>query len=344
MKNLTFYPVGRYRYIGRKRMKTIFKIVMASTIVVILLIVGAQGVLADTSTSTTNVSATHAAVSEVRGVITAIDKTTTPPAVTITPKEGSAVVVKVTATTIITKTGVGKITIDDLAVNDQVTAIYNKDTNIAGRINIVQPPEKRRAFEGTLKSIAAPVIVVTTNKGDETFQVGSKTQYQVPGVKDATLDNFKVGDKVSVLTVEASTTAGAAVQTAQRLTLIPAKPIKAIHAGTVTAYTANASITIQDMKGDSVTFLIDNSTKINLRKGTSAIAVGDQVVITGERAPSENQFTAKIILDTGAKVVKNTMTAKSTPNVKGSVKTEKGKPFGQVRSNVNNNVQNGKNQ
>ena len=76
-------------------MKTIFKIVMASTIVVILLIVGAQGVLADTSTSTTNTSATHAAVSEVRGVITAIDKTTTPPAVTITPKEGSAVVVKV---------------------------------------------------------------------------------------------------------------------------------------------------------------------------------------------------------------------------------------------------------
>ena len=185
--------------------------------------------------------------------------------------------------------------------------------------------------------------MVTTNKGDETFQVGSKTQYQVPGVKDATLDNFKVGDKVSVLTVEASTTASTAVQTAQRLTLIPAEQIKAIHAGTVTAYTASASITIQDMKGDSVTFLIDNSTKINLRNGTSAIAVGDKVIITGQREPSETVHREDNI-DTGAKVVKNTMTAKPTPNFKGSVKTEKGKPFGQVRSNVNNNVQNGKNQ
>jgi hypothetical protein len=325
-------------------MKTIFKIAAALTIVVTLLVVGAQGVLADTGTSTTNASATHAAVSEVKGVITAIDKTVSPPSVTITPKDGSAVVLKVAATTIITKTRVGKITIDDLAANDQVTATYNKATNVAGRINIIQPPEKRRAFEGTIKSIVAPVIVVTTNKGDETFQVSSKTQYQVPGVKDATLDNFKVGDKVSVLTIEANTTASAAVQTAQRLTLIPTKPIKTIHAGTVTAYTANASITIQDLKGASVTFLIDNSTKINLRKGTSAIALGDKVIVTDQREPSESQFTAKIILDTCAKEVKNTLTSKAPQDFKTSIKTEKGKPFGQVKSNANNSVQNSKNQ
>ena len=328
-------------------MKKIMRIAVALALVVILLVVGAQTALADTNTSATNASVTHAAVSEVKGIITAIDKTATPPTVTITPKDGSAVVLKVDTTTVITKSGTGKITINDLIVNDPVTATYNKDTNVAGRIMVMQPPEKHRAFEGTIKSIATPLIVVTEKKGDETFQVNTDTQYKVPGVKDATLDNFKVGDKVSVLMVEANTTTSTAVQIAQRLTLIPARPIRVIHTGTVTAYSSNTSITIQDKKGTSTTFIINSDTKIHLKKGLTGIAVGDQVIVTGQMEPSETQFTAKMIMDRGIEKVKNALTVKNTPDAKGSAKTEKGNPAGQAKNNVKNsiknNVQNSKN-
>lgn len=304
---------------------------MGTTLAMILLVVGAQAVLADTDTSATNSS-----LSEVRGVITTIDKTATPITVTITPKEGSTVIVKVDTTTVITKTGTGSITLNDLAVNDQASTTYNKDTNIAVKINIIQPI-KRHAFEGTIKNIASPVIVVTTKKGDETFQVNTNTQYKVPGVKDATLGNFKAGDKVGVLTVEPSATTGNAMQTAQRLTLIPARPIKTVHTGTVTAYTANISITIQDKKGDSVTFLINSTTKINLRKGLAAIAIGDRIVVTGEREPSNTQFTAKRIIDAGVTV---TPAAKTTNNSQNSNKTEKNNPNVQAKNNLTGSVKN----
>jgi hypothetical protein len=166
-------------------------------------------------------------------------------------------------------------------------------------------------------------------------------------VKDATLDNFKVGDKVSVLMVEANTTASTAVQIAQRLTLIPARLIRVIHTGTVTAYSSNTSITIQDKKGTSITFTINSDTKIHLKKGVTAVAVDDQVIVTGQREPSETQFTAKMIMDRGIEKVKNALTVKNTPDAKGSAKTEKGNPAGQAKNNVKNsiknNVQNSKN-
>ncbi len=278
-------------------MKKIIRVALALTLAVVLLVVSTETALADTNGS------------EVKGVITAIDKTATPPTVTITPKEGSAVVLKVDTSTLITKTGLGNITINDLAINDQATANYDKDTNVASKITIIQPLGKRHSFEGTIKGKADTNLVVTTKKGDETFKVSSETQYKVPGVKNATLENFKVGNKVSVSTVEV-TTGGTVVQMAQRMTYIPGKPIKVSHKGTITAYAANTSITIQDKKGASTTFIINSNTKIILKKGTTGVTVGDQATVTAQRDPSESQFTAKRIIAFGAK---------------GAQKTEKGK-------------------
>ena len=274
-------------------MKKMIRVALASTLAVVLLVVGAETTLADTNPSG----------KEVKGVITAIDKTATLPTVTITPKEGSAVVLKVDTSTLITKTGLGNITINDLAINDQATASYNKDTNVASKITVIQPLGKRHSFEGTIKSKAGTNLVVTTKKGDETFKVGSETQYKVPGVKNATLDNFNVGNKVSVSTVEV-TTGSTVVQMAQRMAYIPGKPIRVSRTGTITAYTANTSITIQDKKGASTTFVINGNTKISLKKGTTGITVGDQVTVTARRYPSESQFTAKTIIAFGAKDAK----------------------------------------
>src|SRR3970040_2961564 len=66
---------------------------------------------------------------QVKGVITAIivpAVTSTPSTVTIQPKEGSAVTVKVVASTVITKAGLGKVALDALAVDDRAEATYDK--------------------------------------------------------------------------------------------------------------------------------------------------------------------------------------------------------------------------
>ena len=273
-------------------MKKTLKIALALTLVVVMLVVGTETTLADSNKS----------VGEVNGFIAAIDKTATPPTVTITPtaKKGNAVVLKVDTSTVITKNGLGTITINDLVINDKVTANYNKDTNVASKIAVIQPLGKRHSFEGTITSKVDTTLVVTTKKGDEKFNVSSETQYKVPGVKTATPDNFKVGNKVSVSTVEV-TVGSTVVQMAQRMTLIPDKPVKVSRKGTVTAYTPGSSITIQDKKGASSTFVINPDTKISLKKGTTGVTIGDQATISASRYPTESQFTAKKISDSGAK-------------------------------------------
>ena len=271
-------------------MSKILKVGLALTIVIAMLIIGTG----------TAFAATTASGSEIKGAITAIDKVATPPTVTVTLKEGKTVVLKIDTSTVITKTGLGTITVNDLAVNDKVTATYNKDTNVATQITVVQPLGKRHSFEGTIKSITSTNIVVTTKKGDETFKVGSETVYKVPGVKDATLAKFKVGDKVSVSTADV-TTGGTTVQMAQRMSLIPAKPVKVTRTGTVTAYTANSSITILDKKGNSSTFFINADTKINFKKGATTVKIGDRVTISASRPPADSQYLAKSIRDFGTK-------------------------------------------
>ena len=278
-------------------MKKILTIGLSLALVLALMVIGTGSALAASNQSGNNVE----------GVITAIDKTVTPPTVTVTPEEGSAVILKIDAATVITKTGVGTITINDLAINDKVTATYDPSTNIAGKITVLQPEGKRHSFEGAIKSINGNTLIVTTKKGDETFDVNLDTQYKVPGVSNAALSNFSAGNKVNVSTTEV-TTNGTTVQIAQRMNLIPAKPEKTIRTGTVTAYTAGASITIQDKKGNSSTFAITADTKISYKKGATAIATGDRVTISASRNPSDSQFTAKSIRDFG---VKQTKTAKN---------------------------------
>ena len=284
-------------------MKNLWKIALATTIAVVLLIVSAGVVSAQANTGT-----------QIKGTITAIDQTATPPTVTVKPEEGNAVVLKVDSATVITETGVGTITVSNLAVNDKVTAMYDPATLVANSVTVNIQLGERQSFEGIIKSIASPIIVVTTKKGDETFQVGSATVYKVPGVTNATLSNFAVGNKVSVSTA-AVTVNNVSQQMAQRMTLIPARPVKTSRIGTVTAYTSGSSITIQDKKGNNYTFIITGDTKLNLNKGVSGITIGDRVKINAQRDPSVTQFTAKTIRDFGIPKAKNNHgTQKSNEN------------------------------
>ena len=284
-------------------MKIIIRVALALALALVLLVVSTQ----------TAQAATNTPVSEVKGVIVDIDKTATPPTITTTitikPQFGTALALKVDNTTLITNTVLGSISFNDLEINDQAIADYNADTNVASKITVIQPIGKRYSFKGTIKSKSGNNLVVTSNKVNETFKANSVTQYQVPSVKNATLNNFSVGDEVNVSTAEI-TTAGKTIQIAQRMTYIPAKSIKFVVDGNITAYKANTSITITDTKGASTIFIINSSTKIRLSKGITKISVSDRAKVTAQFNASKNQFTATIIAVSGAKVVKSTQTTK----------------------------------
>ncbi len=239
----------------------------------------------------------------VKGIIAAIDKAAAPPTVTVHPQEGPDVKVNILSTTVITKAGLGKTTLDELAVNDRIVAAYEKVSLNATKLSVTAPLAKHHAFDGTLKSKTATSIVLTTKKqGDVTVNVNSETKYKVPGVKDATLDNIKVGDRITVLAVEAK-----AGNLALHINLIPGKPVRMNRVGVVdkcdpaTCASPLTSITLKDKKGNTSTFVVNADTKIMLKRGATALAVGAQAAVVARRDPGTGQFTARQILVLGSK-------------------------------------------
>ncbi|MFH1140618.1 MAG: DUF5666 domain-containing protein [Chloroflexota bacterium] len=247
---------------------------------------------------------------EVKGVIAAINEatTSTPPTVNIQPKEGPAVTVKVVASTLITKAGLGKATLGDLAVDDRAEATYNKDTLEASKISVSHPVAKHRGYEGTIKSLTATSFVLTPKKGgDVTINVNAQTRYKVPGLKDASLGNFKKGDRVSVLAVELNSGL-----MALNVNLIPGKPVHVQRVGTIVTYTAATdtpitlgSITIKDKKEATSTFVVTTDTKIKFKQGATAVTPGYRATVVARRDPATDQYTARDILVFGPKANKD---------------------------------------
>jgi hypothetical protein len=271
-------------------MRHLLRVILPLAIVAALISVGVGTVMAQTPSPQL----------EVKGIISAINETATPPTVSITPKEGSPVVLKVDSSTIITKAGIGKATLDDLAVNDRAVATYNKDTMIASKISVSQPLEKYHSFVGIIESKADSSFVVTTKKGDVNITVNSETKYKVPGVENATLDYFNAGDKVAILAVEVTT--GSVVENlALHVNLIPGKPIYIQRVGIIESYEAGANITLQDKKGEISTFIVTGDTKIIFKKGATEVKVGERATVIARRDPATDQFTATAIVVFGSK-------------------------------------------
>ncbi|MEK7777802.1 MAG: DUF5666 domain-containing protein [Chloroflexota bacterium] len=246
---------------------------------------------------------------DVKGIISAIQPaaTSTPATVTIQPVGGPAVTVKVVATTVITKSGLGKTTVDELEVGDVAVATYNKDTLEASKISVSRPVAKHRGLEGTIKSIASPALtstsfVLTPKKGgDVTINVNAQTKYKVPGLKDASLSNFKAGDKVSVLVVELNSGF-----MALNVHLIPGKPVHVQRVGTIESYlaassTTAGSITIKDKKEATSTFVVTTDTKIKFKHGATAVTPGYRATVVARRDTATDQYTAREILVFGPK-------------------------------------------
>ena len=285
-------------------MKRIVKIALFLTAMAAIAIATIGAVLADgTGTSP---GPNHA---EVKGIISAITEatTSTPATVTIQPVGGPAVTVKVVAITVITKAGLGNTTVDELEVGDVAVAIYNKDTLEASKISVSRPVAKHHGYEGTIESIADPgatstSFVLTPKKGGgTTINVNAETKYKVPGLKDATLANFKVGDRVAVLVVEMN-----GGWTALHVNLIPGKPVHVQRVGIIATYTAASTstpgnITLKSKKGDLSTFVVTTDTKIKFKRGATAVTLGSKATVVARRDPATDKYTATEILVFGPK-------------------------------------------
>jgi ribosomal protein L21E len=273
-------------------MRHVLRIVLPLAIVAVLIVVGVGTVMAQMPSPK---------LVGVKGIISAVNDTATP-TVSITPKEGSPVVLNVTSSTIITKAGIGKATVDDLATGDRAVAIYDKDTMIARKISVSQPLKRHHAFVGNITSMSDNSFVVTTRNGTATITVNSQTKYEVPGLNNATLEDFNVGDRVAVLAVEI-TTDSIVENLALHVNLIPGKPLYIHRVGTIESYQAGANITLKDRKGESSTFIVTGDTKIIFKKGATDTEprVGDRATVIARRDPATDQFTARAIIVFGSK-------------------------------------------
>ncbi|HXZ94374.1 MAG TPA: hypothetical protein VEG28_00475 [Dehalococcoidia bacterium] len=271
-------------------MRHVLRIALVLAIVAGLTVVGTGAIMAQTPSPQLMV----------KGIISAIDETVTPPTLTITPREGANVTLKVDSNTIITMAGVCNATIDDLATNDRAVATYDNNTMIASYILASPPLEAYRSFVGIIQSKSDDSFNVTTKKGDVTITVNCATKYQVPGVSNATFDNFNVLDKVAVLAIEV--TGGSGVENlALYVRLIPAEPIYVLRVGTVESYAAGSNITIQNRNGGISTFIVTGDTRIIFLLGATDVTVGEQVIVIAQRDPATDQFTAKIIIVLGSR-------------------------------------------
>ena len=276
-------------------MKHIMKVGLILFVLTALTIIGVGATVALADPSSTQ---------EVEGVLTLINTSVTPPAVTIAPEDGgSAVVLQVPASTVITKTGIGQASLSDLAVNDRIKAVYTVDgaNKVAVNLTVSEPLAKNYAFVGTLANITVNspnIIKIDTKKQlGVPVVVNTETKLHVPGLKTATLANFKVGDRVAVLAAEITP----GTYTALHVNLIPGKPVSVQRVGTVSAYVAGTSITVTGKKGDISTFTINGDTTTVLKRGATGVTIGEKVTVTARRDPATDNYVAKTILAFGSK-------------------------------------------
>lgn len=145
---------------------------------------------------------------------------------------------------------------------------------------------KPTIYRGTIKNVNGTSVTITlADSTDVTLGITPDTQIRVPGPK-AQGDTLVIGMRV----VAKAFTDSNNNLVARSIIVIPGQPVRVHRVGTVTAYTAGASITIKATDGSSYTFTLTPSTRI-LPEG-SAVTVGAHVTIIAPRDPSSLVWTA----------------------------------------------------
>jgi hypothetical protein len=149
---------------------------------------------------------------------------------------------------------------------------------------------KGRWALGKVKVIRGVVEEVGENEikvDGQTIIIDEAAKFGVPTLgRSASLEDIQEGMNIVVLAYQADD----GTLHARHIVVIPGKPQFRHHVGQVTEYTAGSSITIQDKKGDTYTFVIDGDLKI-LPKGAT-VEVGAWVTVISRRDPASDQLIA----------------------------------------------------
>ena len=156
-----------------------------------------------------------------------------------------------------------------------------------------KPKGKRTTYRGTVTAVGGGSLTLALDGGgSKTFAVTGSTRIHIPTLgREATLADLHTGVQALVQVLENDPSL-----TAIFINVVPGKPEPVHRVGIVTAYTPGASITVQDKKGGSSTFLLTPDTKILPKDRASQLGVGSLVTIISRRDPTGGPLTAQGIV------------------------------------------------
>lgn len=168
----------------------------------IRIVMGMLGLLALAGLEFPGAPAAEAARAPARVVVRGTIDQVNAAAKTLTVKtaKGQTIPVKGTDRTVLLVVGIRQPTWNDLHVGDRVLVVGIRTDQGVEALRIgVRPPA--RSFRGSIASIEGNRLVIQTRTGKITLVTDERTRFQIPGVKQPTLKDLKVGDRVSVLAV-----------------------------------------------------------------------------------------------------------------------------------------------
>lgn len=149
---------------------------------------------------------------------------------------------------------------------------------------------KRHVVRGDLIAIEDTTLVLTAgHDGNEELRVqtNDETTFHVPGIKDATLDDLNVGDRIVALGHKGND--GTFI--AKSVAVVPKRPRRVIVRGKVTAV-GDSFLTLETPRQNEVKVLITDKTQFRIPgvpdPDLDDIAVGDRVVVIGHRDQDGN--------------------------------------------------------
>ena len=152
---------------------------------------------------------------------------------------------------------------------------------------------KHENFKGTVSAVDVNSITLTLlDDSSVTVSLNSYTRIKFPGPKASAPDGIQPGMNAMVQAIRDQS--GNLV--ARSVVVIPGKPAKTHRVGTVTAYSAGASITIEDKDGNTFTFALSADTKLLPADRAGTLAVGSRVTVIAPRNPASSGLTASGIV------------------------------------------------
>jgi len=152
---------------------------------------------------------------------------------------------------------------------------------------------KPEHYKGIVANVDSASITLTLKDDSSvTIALNADTRIKVPGLKDATPALIQAGMTASALAMRDEN--GNLI--ARMVMVIPGKPTRTHVVGSVTDYTAGASITILAHDGNSYTFLLSGDTKILPQDRAGELVVGSFVTIIAPRDPASLERTAQGIV------------------------------------------------